>query len=392
MRWLLASDRAAARPLGGMTVVLVETARRLLERGDDVVWVTGRFNESLPEDDTWQGIRVRSFLLEERSGPLGILGAPRMLGRLLERTLQDDDVDAAVLHQPLAGAAAAAPLQRGGIPSIYFFHSPWAREYLAASAGGLLRGPAAMMRRRIERRAVSSADRVVVFGETMQRLFGQEHPPLPPAERVTPGVDLARFRPIEETASVRRRLGWPEEALLFLTVRRLVPRTGVDLLLEAFGRIAPEFPDSVLAVAGTGPMRAELESRARELALTDRVLFSGYLEDELLPDALAAADVTVMPSRQLEGLGLVTLEAMASGTVTAATPVGGNIELLEPFMPELVAASVSAGDLARVMGRLAARGRDELRGLGRRARVHVEGRYGWKRTTDDLVRLMEGIR
>ncbi len=204
-------------------------------------------------------------------------------------------------------------------------------------------------------------------------------------------VDLDRYRPAEDPARLRRELGWPEEGLLFLTLRRLVPRTGVDLLLEAFALVAADHPGANLVVAGSGPLLPELEAQVRRAGLRDRVRFTGYLEDELLPTALAAADAVVMPTRELEGLGLVTLEAMASGTVIAATPVGGNVELLEPFMPSLLAGQTTPEALARVLGGLAGRGREELRSMGLRARIHVQERYGWQRTTDDLARLVRSL-
>jgi len=159
---------------------------------------------------------------------------------------------------------------------------------------------------------------------------------------------------------------------------------GVDLLLQAFRNISEEYADVSLLIGGSGPLREELESLAQQLGISNQVRFLGYLAGEDLVELYGTADLFVMPTRSLEGLGLVTLEAMACGTGVVATPVGGNVELLTPFDPDLLAPETTAEGLSATLYNVLSKGSEYLRELGVQSRKHVESRYGWERTTDDI--------
>src|SRR4051794_29991310 len=92
---------------------------------------------------------------------------------------------------------------------------------------------------------------------------------LPPVVVVPPGVDVDRFRPADrsERAETRRRYGLPVEGTVVLALTRLVPRKGVDVLIDAVSQLAPSRPDVVLAVAGGGRDRPRLERRAERRGL-----------------------------------------------------------------------------------------------------------------------------
>ena len=385
MTWLFATDRTAADSVGGATVTLMESGRELVESGDSVYWVTGRVNDSLPDRGELEQLQVRSFDAADATGPLDLLRMRRSLRRLLEELMTEVTIHAAVIHQPIAGQALGPLLRKSGIPSCYFFHGPWAPEYIAqhTQAGHATRA-GAIVRRLVERRAVRSFEKVVVFSETMATLLRENHPAAVLPVRVTPGINLNRFRPVGDRSEARQRLGWPVTGPLILTVRRLVPRMGVDMLIEAFASIAGEFPGSRLLIGGDGPLRGDLDRLAGTLGMADRITFLDYIPFERLPAAFGAADLVAMPTRSLEGLGLVTLEAMACGTPVLATPVGGNVELLEPFRPELICDSVSVEGLAEGLRRTLTAGSESLHQLGLKARAHVEARYGWERTAADL--------
>lgn len=118
---------------------------------------------------------------------------------------------------------------------------------------------------------------------------------------------------------------WREGSLRLLSVGRLTPQKGIDLLIEALGKLGPA-SGLTLDLYGDGPERADLEQRCRQLGLADRVRFLGW-QSEIVP-ALAGHDLFVMPSRS-EGMPYALLEAMASGIPILATAVPGIVEALD---------------------------------------------------------------
>jgi glycosyltransferase involved in cell wall biosynthesis len=125
-----------------------------------------------------------------------------------------------------------------------------------------------------------------------------------------------------------------------VTVRRLVPRMAIDLAIDALAEIL-DHTDGQLLVAGSGPELKTLESHAQDRGLGNRVRFLGRVEDEQLPLLYAAADVCVVPSRELEGFGYVALEALAAGTPVVATGTGGLTELVGGLEPRWVTEATS---------------------------------------------------
>ncbi|MBV8883055.1 MAG: glycosyltransferase family 4 protein, partial [Chroococcidiopsidaceae cyanobacterium CP_BM_RX_35] len=133
---------------------------------------------------------------------------------------------------------------------------------------------------------------------------------------------------------------------ILFTPRRLVQRMGLDKLLTAIAQIKPRLPDIWLAIAGLGPQQTLLRQQATDLGLNDHVRFLGFLPDDQLPLAYQAANLSVMPSQNLEGFGLTLLESLACGTPILCTPVGGMPEILAPFSPDLITSSYQATAIA----------------------------------------------
>jgi glycosyltransferase involved in cell wall biosynthesis len=134
---------------------------------------------------------------------------------------------------------------------------------------------------------------------------------------------------------------------VIVSVRRLVRRTGVDRLIEAMPAIAAGQPDAVLYVGGTGPLLPALRQRVHDLGLAERVTFLGFVPDEQLPYVYRAADLNVMPTTALEGFGLTVVEALAAGTPSVVTPIGGLPEIVAPLAPDLVLRSTEVPEIAR---------------------------------------------
>jgi phosphatidylinositol alpha-1,6-mannosyltransferase len=150
-----------------------------------------------------------------------------------------------------------------------------------------------------------------------------------PVTVVPPGVDTGRFHPLPagERGAVRARFGLPVEGRVVVSVSRLVPRKGMDVLIDAVARVRRDRPDVALAVGGTGRDRARLERIARRHRVPVR--FLGRVPDADLPGLIAAADVFAMLCRdrwlglEQEGFGIVFVEAAAAGVPQVAGDSGG---------------------------------------------------------------------
>ncbi len=159
--------------------------------------------------------------------------------------------------------------------------------------------------------------------------------PLPRVVQIPPGVDLERFRPLgpDEKKQARGDLGLPVDGPLVVSVSRLVPRKGMDVLIDAAVRLRPRFPDLVVAIAGRGRDSDRLAGRIAEHAAPVRLL--GGISDDEVPRLIGAADLFAMLCRnrwlglEREGFGIVFLEAAAAGVPQVAGASGGAGEAVE---------------------------------------------------------------
>jgi glycosyltransferase involved in cell wall biosynthesis len=265
---------------------------------------------------------------------------------------------------------AAGPLLLSRLrrtPTVFHFQGPWADES-SVERGGSLHRP----RRALERAVLRRARAYVVLSAAFERVLVERYGVTPwDVHVLPPGVELERFSP-GDRAAARRRLGVPDDAFLALTVRRLVPRTGVGELLDAWELAGRQLPaGATLLVAGDGPLAAELGARAAAIDAPE-VRMAGRLSDGDLLAAYRAADVAVVPTISHEGFGLVVLEAAACGTPSIVTDVDALPEVARPFDETLV---VPAGDAEAMAARLEAAARGELPPRAA-AREYAE-RFSW---------------
>jgi phosphatidylinositol alpha-1,6-mannosyltransferase len=148
--------------------------------------------------------------------------------------------------------------------------------------------------------------------------------------RLAPGVDTVAFRPGAGGAAIRQRLGIGPNRPVVVCVSRMVPRKGQDTLLRAWPRVRAQVGGHpLLLLVGDGPYRAELIRLSERLSLQDSVLFAGPVPWEELPAYYDAGNVFAMPCRtrrgglDVEGLGIVYLEASATGLPVVGGDSGG---------------------------------------------------------------------
>jgi len=201
---------------------------------------------------------------------------------------------------------------------------------------------------------------------------------------IEPGVDVDRFRPLEPArrADVRRGLGVGPDSRVVLGISRLVRRKGFDTAIAAVARLAPEFPDMVLLIAGSGRDEDRLRRLAEESSAPVR--FLGRVPDADLADLYAAADLQVMLCRdrwrglEQEGFGIVFVEAAAAGTPQLAGRSGGSADAVDHGVTGIVVDRPSSvDDVAAAMADLLRRPDQLARmSLASRRRAETSFAYG----------------
>jgi glycosyltransferase involved in cell wall biosynthesis len=325
-----------------------ELVRVLMIGADDFRTIPGgasRYFERLAKEVAAAGIEAEVVSSASAASPSArsineLIGRIRRVSSTVEAAASHADlVDS---HFALYGLSVVLGRARS-LPLVVHFHGPWADE--SRSAG--TRTP--RVKQLVEQVVYRRAGELVVLSGAFKRILVERYGIAPwRIIIIPPGVDLQHFRPAPR-GEARRQLELPEDAWIALTVRRLVPRTGVDVLLDAWAEVLPTAGDSLLLVGGDGPSRSELEEQAHRLGLSKSVRFLGKVAERELPAYYRAADVSVVPSRSLEGFGLVVLEALASGTPVIASDTGGLPEALAPLEEDLL---VPAGDATALGERL----------------------------------------
>ncbi len=384
---------------GGSERVAYEQARRLVERGNEVTVLVHRDRKELPAEGEMDGIRVIRY---------GRLGLRKLVGRsmidlldvphALSTLLRSWTPDVVLLHHPFPAAGYFRSKYAKFFYTFYLFHASVYRELqldrkhggIARSFFGKIIGVVAtplilLVVRIVEGRALNRTHRIGVLSQFSKKILDDTYPKASHKVVELPGgVDLETFQPRPSARALRLHLGVPEDADVVLTVRRLVPRMGLSLLIDAIARAREEQPSLICVIGGTGPEEKKLKAEVRKRKMEYAVRFVGKIPANQLADYYGAADVYALPTIAYEGLGLTTLEAMASGLPVVAMPVGATPEVLTPVTPDLLAAAVTPQAFAETLVRYLKKTPEERRAVSQSVRTYVEQHYSWDRSVDAL--------
>ncbi|MBV2362402.1 glycosyltransferase family 4 protein [Streptomonospora nanhaiensis] len=210
--------------------------------------------------------------------------------------------------------------------------------------------------------------------------------------RLAPGVDTGRFHPGVDGTVVRQRHGLTGRPVV-VCVSRLVARKGQDTLVRAWPRVLADIPDAALLLVGGGPYRRRLEALAAERRVADSVVFAGDVPAAELPAHYAAGDVFAMPCRtrngglDVEGLGIVYLEASATGLPVVAGRSGGAPDAVVEGRTGTAVDGERPGPAARALIRLLG-DPAAARAMGERGRAWVEREWTWDAAAQRLAALL----
>ena len=197
-----------------------------------------------------------------------------------------------------------------------------------------------------------------------------------------PGVDIENFHPGDKSEELLKRYGLSGK-LIILCVGRLVQRKGQDVLIKALSKVRGQFPNAQLVIAGSGNYEERLRALAKQEGVAQSVSFLGRVPFGDLPALFRSADIFASPTRErfagleVEGLGIVYLEASASGVPVVAGDSGGSPDAVQQDVTGKVVAGSDIDGLANALTELLADAQLRAR-MGSAGRLWMESQWSWQ--------------
>lgn len=312
-----------------------------------------------------------------------------------------------MLPEPTVAARMRALIDEHGIETVWFgaaaplaLLGPLARRagatrIVASTHGHEVGWSMLPLARSALRRIGDDADVVTFVSGYTRGRFASAFGPDARLERLSPGVDVDRFAPDSVSrAALRARYELGDRPVV-VCLSRLVPRKGQDMLIRAFARIRRRVPGAALVIVGGGPYREDLDKLAARTGVAEDVVFTGGVPAAELAAHHAMADVFAMPCRtrgaglDVEGLGIVYLEASASGVPVVAGRSGGAPETVRDGETGWVVDGTDVDAIATAVGDLLADPETAAR-MGAAGRDWVVSQWQWRTQGARLDRILSG--
>ena len=385
-RVLMVTDVSAEAVHGGAERMLYHHLRALVDAGYEVTVLTRQ-----PTPDAEVCIELPQFGIQEFRFPFSGDKGYKGLKELKSAAKQwwkhhQDEFDVVVSEQPFVMWAllkAGCKLPRLQVCFSFAFEEYETRHALDMTWKHQV---AITAMRKLEAKVYKTADTLMGLSkftqDRMENFFGLRDCAINPAAADTyDGLSLL------DRDKVREELGW--QTPVVTTLRNLVPRTGIDLMIQAAAIVKNTRPDVRFIIMGDGVLRESLQNMTETLGVSDMIEFVGYLPEEDVQKRLLAADVFVLPTRGLEGFGLVTLEANAWGTPVLATPISANKELVPTIIHNQLADQVSPLALAEKLVWMI----DNPLGEAQRQRTREDAfaQYNWQKHDQHFLQMVEAL-
>jgi glycosyltransferase involved in cell wall biosynthesis len=399
LKVLFVADVSISKPSSGSERILFEQSTLLRKRGHHVHILTRRLPAHSANQEVIQGVTEWRYDIDQGNS-LSFMRSILVNCRRLFESLQGEfSYDCINFHQPFSALGVVRSPASTQVRKVYTCHSLSFEEFRSRNPrptniiGGASYFLNIRARRFVEKKVLNQSDRIAVLSRfTQERLANAYGIPSGKMVVIPGGVDLQRFSPPVDKMEIRRHLSIPEQRMIAFTVRDLEPRMGLENLIYAFREVIKELPDSYLILGGHGPLMNRLMSLARELGVEDYIRFVGFIPEEELPDYYRTADVFILPTVELEGFGLITLEALASGIPVLGTPVGGTVEILGKLDSRYLFKDSKPESMASSIVETCRQFRDNpglWQDVSARCRAFVEAQYPWERNVDSIEELFE---
>jgi len=397
---LFVADVSISKIIGGAERVLYEQTTRLARRGHNVFIMTRKSQNQYKDCEVIQGVNEYKYDCSRKSPVLFLWSSWKNSKKIFETLHTKINFDYINFHQPLSALGVIHSGLSEHTPKIYTCHSLALEEFLSRNDNthrfiprvtNLLQSQGY---KKIEKNVLRKSNQIVALSQFTKDKISNIYKILPEKIKIIPGgVDINKFAPAVDKDNIRQQLNIPQDEVVLFTVRNLVQRMGLENLIIAFNELQKEAADIQLVIGGKGPLEDGLIALARSFGIEQKVHFTGFIPEDQLPLYYQMADLFVLPTKELEGFGLVTLEAMACGLPVIGTPIGGTKEILGKFNAEFLfddTAPESIATLALEKYLIIKNNPQRWNQISKQCRKFVEKNYSWKQNIDALEQLIQG--
>ncbi len=396
---LFVADVSIATVLGGAERVVYEQSKLLANRGYNVNILTRKLPDHEQSQAEINGIVEWRYPVNSKNSFIYLVSTISNARALFTKLHKACKYDYIHFHQPFTAFGVLKSNLSKNIKKIYTCHSLSFEEFKSRTTqpkgliGKSLFSMNVQMRKWIEKKVLRSSNKIVVLSQfTQDKLWKAYKIPSQKVTIIPGGIDLKRFYPAMDKISIRKKLNIPQEKTVLFTVRNLVQRMGLENLITAMKKVSKTASDIYLVIGGHGPLKDDLITLTHQFGLEEQIEFTGFIPDDDLSDYYRMADLFVLPTKELEGFGLVTLEAMASGVPVVGTPVGGTLEILGKFDSDFIFKDTTAESMAELIVekyQIIKKNPDGWAEMSKKCRKFVEDNYPWEKHVNALEKVMK---
>ncbi len=341
MNYLVAVDIFFPDQPSGAGRVAWDIAQMMRDQGHCVTIFCRKLTDETAEFSEYDGVQVIRFAYPKTISldPLKLYKQETAGLKVAEKYLPMKKWDLVHIHIPLFGKIVYRVLGKGP-KYVYTVHSPLLLEQKAfwlytGVAGKIKWCLGKHLLRRLEGNLLIKVDKIHTLSnftkDTINNFYG-----VGDKVSVIPHWCRDGFHRKQSKTEARNKLDLSQDASVLFSVRRLIPRMGLDVAIKAVASILKEKQRLYYVIAGSGPQEKSLKDLVRSLGVSKNITFLGRINDNFLKMYYEASDIFIMPTRRLECFGLPVLESLAYGLPVISTDVAALPELLKPILPDYI--------------------------------------------------------
>ena len=342
---------------GGLTTYVRNFTQNMAERGHRVYFVTGAIDKNKVGRFLSGNMVIIKFIVPNNKILRYIQYMVKFL-RIVKEIVNTDNIDFINIHSFRYLSLFLLFKKINHIPLIYTFHAcrpfelqyDWMKNNDRTVLATVHHHIKYLYTKFFERRAIQKARSIIVLSNyvsnQIKKYYPNEylikHPIIIPCG--IPNGSISDMTPHDS----KQKLGFRNDQLILFTLRRMTPRMGLEHLLEAVNLIRDN-SNWLLVLGSSGPLENHIKSLIRSYGLSDRIVMPGFISKDLLPVYYRASDVFILPTLELEGFGIVTIEALANRCVVISSDAGATPEIVNDYYPEFIYNAGNSEELANLI-------------------------------------------